>query len=163
MSNEKSFGELLASHRSKFGISQEELARISGVSKNQIAKYETNKAEPRRKAIEKLSTALGITPEDLGYKTLPKSAMLGEQTEARILLGIMNLKDEYLNTILMQRTEGASFEDMIIECKNDIDKKSFFEKIEHIAKLNNVTIHLKEIDTNKYALSFKFSYLNITQ
>lgn len=70
MNNQKSFGELLAYHRGQFGISQEELAEISGVSKIQIARYETNKAKPRRKAIENLSKALKITPEDLGYRSL---------------------------------------------------------------------------------------------
>lgn len=76
MSNQKSFGELLAFHRSQFGISQEELAEFSGVSKIQIARYETNRAKPRRKAIEKLAKTLKITPEDLGYRSLSQEKEL---------------------------------------------------------------------------------------
>lgn len=76
MGNQQSFGELLAYHRSQFGISQEELAEFSGVSKIQIARYETNKAKPRRKAIEKLAKTLKITPEDLGYRSLSQEKEL---------------------------------------------------------------------------------------
>lgn len=76
MSNEKSFGELLAYHRSQFGISQEELAEFSGVSKTQIARYETNNAKPRRKAIEKLAKTLKVAPEDLGYRSLSQDKEL---------------------------------------------------------------------------------------
>lgn len=72
MNTDKSFAELLRYWRSKAGISQEELAKKSGVSKIQIAKYETNKSTPRLKAIMKLADALNISIEDLGYKSPSK-------------------------------------------------------------------------------------------
>ena len=70
MSTEKTFAELLVYYRSMADLSQEELASLSGVSKIQIARYETGKGSaPRLRTILKLAKALNVTPEDLGYRS----------------------------------------------------------------------------------------------
>lgn len=81
MNTDKSFAELLRYWRSKAGISQEELAKKSGVSKIQIAKYETNKSNPRLKAIMKLADALDISIDDLGYRSSPRVQTISAPVE----------------------------------------------------------------------------------
>ena len=163
MTDNESFAKSLVYYRSKADLTQEELAKKSGISKVQIARYETGNASPRPNAIMKLAKALNISTEDLGYKNLPASTMPGAQIEARVLLGIMNLKDDYLNVIIMQRNDKETFEDMIIELKSGVDKNVFLEKIEQIAKNNNVIISLNELSSCRYALSLKFRHLNLTK
>lgn len=53
-------GETLKRLRKSKGMNQEELARLSGVSRNSIVNWETGKREPRTGDIERLSTALDV-------------------------------------------------------------------------------------------------------
>ena len=46
-------------------ITQEELANRSGIDKNSIARYETGGTTPGFDMVVALSTALGVTPNDL--------------------------------------------------------------------------------------------------
>lgn len=74
MNTKKSLAELLVYYRSKADLTQEDLAQKSGVSKIQIARYETGKGSaPRLRTIMKLAEALGVSVSDLGYKTAPDS------------------------------------------------------------------------------------------
>lgn len=72
----KNFGELLVYYRSLSAMSQDELSKMSGVSKNQIARYETNKAAPRLRSIMKLAKALDISINDLGYRYISAMEIL---------------------------------------------------------------------------------------
>ena len=53
-------GDTLKRLRKSKGMNQEELARLSGVSRNSIVNWETGKREPRTGDIERLSTALDV-------------------------------------------------------------------------------------------------------
>ena len=53
-------GETLKRLRKSKGMNQEELARLSGVSRNSIVNWETGKREPRTGDMERLSVALDV-------------------------------------------------------------------------------------------------------
>lgn len=52
---------------------------------------------------------------------------------------------------------------MIIELKSGVDKNVFLDKIEQVAKNNNVILDLNELPNNRYSLSLKFRHLNLTR
>lgn len=82
MSIEKTFAELLVYYRSKADLSQEDLANKSGVSKIQIARYETGKGSaPRLRTVMKLADALDISIDDLGYRSSPRVQTISAPVE----------------------------------------------------------------------------------
>lgn len=56
---------MLCERRKKLKLSQEELARKSGVSRASIARYETNEQSPTLATAQRLAEALGCTIDDL--------------------------------------------------------------------------------------------------
>ncbi len=57
---ENTFADLLRSIRAKSGLSQYELARRSGLSKQSLSQYEAGLREPTWKAVQLLALALGV-------------------------------------------------------------------------------------------------------
>jgi len=69
MKKRSSFANSLILHRKKYGFTQEDLARHSGVSKRSIALYETKGVNPPLENIQKLAQTLNINIEQLvGFK-----------------------------------------------------------------------------------------------
>lgn len=122
MDTEKSFAELLLYYRSKAGLSQEELAKKSGVSKVQIAKYETNKSTPRLKAIIKLADALGVTEQDLGYISPIKTKNFTHTISSEDYENFLSLAKEQNKTI------EDLYSDMMIKVINEILPDTSFKK-----------------------------------
>lgn len=60
--------ETLKRLRSRVPMSQDDLAEASGVSKKTIARIETGKSVPNSITVQRLATALKVTPEDLGRR-----------------------------------------------------------------------------------------------
>lgn len=60
----------IARIRKDRGISQERLAKLSGVHRVSIARYETGKASPNLRTIEKLASALKVKVDDLIQKAV---------------------------------------------------------------------------------------------
>ena len=58
-------GLRLKEHRERVGISQRELARLSGVSQGYISDLEAGKKDPRLTQAAKLARALGVLVDDL--------------------------------------------------------------------------------------------------
>lgn len=56
---------MLCERRKKLKLSQEELARKSGVSRASIARYETNEQSPTLATAQRLAETLGCTIDDL--------------------------------------------------------------------------------------------------
>jgi DNA-binding XRE family transcriptional regulator len=50
----------LADIRRKRGLSQDQLAKLSGVHRVTIARFETGKISPKLKTLERLAAALGV-------------------------------------------------------------------------------------------------------
>ena len=59
------FSITLAEVRKAQGITQHTLARLSGVSRGTIARFETGKCSPMLQTLEKLAKALGVTVSDI--------------------------------------------------------------------------------------------------
>jgi len=58
--------------RIRFGLTDRDLAELSGISKTQINQIEDGKANPTLRTICALSLALGVTPADLfSIRTTP--------------------------------------------------------------------------------------------
>lgn len=47
------------------GMTQEQLAKASGIHRITIAKYEAGKVDPKTENAERLAAALGVTVDDL--------------------------------------------------------------------------------------------------
>ena len=51
--------------RKEHGMTQEQLAKATGLHRVTIAKYETSKVDPTTECAEKIADALGVTIDDL--------------------------------------------------------------------------------------------------
>jgi DNA-binding XRE family transcriptional regulator len=58
-------GDRLKALRIRRALTQEELARRAGLSKNAVNRLEVDKAEPRMSTLRKLAQALGVDPSEL--------------------------------------------------------------------------------------------------
>lgn len=59
------FGEALVNMRKRLGISQYQLAKLSGISEGYLNKIENSKRQPKAEMIIRLGRALGIAPGEL--------------------------------------------------------------------------------------------------
>lgn len=59
------FSKNLKEARKSKGWNQKDLAERSGVSFEQISRYETGKSRPQRSVVRNLANALGVTPNNL--------------------------------------------------------------------------------------------------
>lgn len=73
MSSPKGFPARLLRLRAEAGLTQKELAKASGVSLPQIARYERGESAPRLTALVKLARALEVDVEDLQSKEEPET------------------------------------------------------------------------------------------
>ena len=71
----KRFGRLVAAHRRRVGLTQEQLAEAAQVSVYMISKIETGAAGTRFPLIERLAAALGVDPAELFTSEIPGGAM----------------------------------------------------------------------------------------
>ena len=76
MSAPAGFPALLLRLRADRGMTQKDLAKASGVSIPQIARYETGTSKPRMTAITKLAKALGVSPDELLNANEPETVEL---------------------------------------------------------------------------------------
>ena len=57
--------ERIRHSRKEKGLSQEQLAKISGLSRSSIINFETGRRDPRVKDLRKIARALGVSIEQL--------------------------------------------------------------------------------------------------
>lgn len=65
MSPQQSFGANLRRHRSRQGLSQEQLAQRCGIHLSEISRLERTERDPRLSTIVKVARGLGITASEL--------------------------------------------------------------------------------------------------
>jgi transcriptional regulator with XRE-family HTH domain len=70
----KRFGQLVAAHRRRHGLTQESLAEAADLSPEMVAKIETGKSGARFPVIERIAAALDIDPAELFTTQLPAGA-----------------------------------------------------------------------------------------
>jgi transcriptional regulator with XRE-family HTH domain len=71
----KRFGELLAVHRRRRGLTQEDLAEAAGLSVDMISKIEVGATGARFPSIERLAQAVQVDPAELFTSDLPSGSM----------------------------------------------------------------------------------------
>jgi transcriptional regulator with XRE-family HTH domain len=71
----KRFGELLAAHRRRRGLTQEDLAEAAGLSVDMISKIEVGATGARFPSIERLAQAVQVDPAELFTSDLPTGSM----------------------------------------------------------------------------------------
>lgn len=71
----KRFGELLAAHRRRRGLTQEDLAEAAGLSVDMISKIEVGATGARFRSIERLAQAVQVDPAELFTSNLPSGSM----------------------------------------------------------------------------------------
>ena len=71
----KRFGELLAAHRRRRGMTQEDLAEAAGLSVDMISKIEVGATGARFPSIERLADAVGVDPAELFTSAIPAGSM----------------------------------------------------------------------------------------
>jgi transcriptional regulator with XRE-family HTH domain len=70
----KRFGQLVATHRRRQGLTQEGLAEAADLSPEMVAKIETGKSGARFPVIERIAAVLEIDPAELFTTQLPTGA-----------------------------------------------------------------------------------------
>ncbi len=65
----KSLGEVLKSHRTSCGMTQEFVAEKVGVSRQAVSKWENGSSEPSTSNLIQLANLFGVAPEDLLRET----------------------------------------------------------------------------------------------
>jgi transcriptional regulator with XRE-family HTH domain len=71
----KRFGELLAAHRRRRGLTQEDLAEAAGLSVDMISKIEVGATGARFPSIERLAAAVDVDPAELFTSDIPAGSM----------------------------------------------------------------------------------------
>ncbi|KZD25694.1 helix-turn-helix domain-containing protein [Tardiphaga robiniae] len=71
----KRFGQLLAAHRKRSGLTQEALAERAGLSLDMIAKIEVGATGARFPSIERLADAVGVDPAEFFTSSIPAGKM----------------------------------------------------------------------------------------
>ena len=71
----KRFKELLAAHRRRRGLTQEDLAEAAGLSVDMISKIEVGATGARFPSIERLAQAVQVDPAELFTSELPNGSM----------------------------------------------------------------------------------------
>lgn len=90
------FGNLLAAHRRRQGLTQDQLSGQSGLSVDMISRMEAGATGARFNTIEKLATTLNIDPAELFTDRVPGSA-LDRPKLAAISARLAKLSDDDLD------------------------------------------------------------------
>ena len=112
----KKFANAVLTRRKQLGLTQEELARMVGTSKQMVSKYELGQRSPKIIMARAFATALGTTLDELlnVEKTEEEPIELPKTNEARILAaGIDKLpkeqREQALSVIRAMFTKYADY------------------------------------------------------
>lgn len=98
----KRFGELLAAHRRRRGLTQEELAEAAGLSVDMISKIEVGATGARFSSVERLAKAVQVDPAELFTSDIPNGSMsLGVFGKISAKLSILSESDlAWINALI---------------------------------------------------------------
>jgi transcriptional regulator with XRE-family HTH domain len=113
------FSENLLFFRKKRGLTQDGLAKLSGVSRRMLAYYETHKANPTVDVIASIAKALNVSIEDLigkvEIKTTLDEVLNVDARTLKKLKQLLSLKKndrlkvyEYMDMLIAKRMKKAS-------------------------------------------------------
>ena len=111
MSAPAGFPALLLRLRADRGMTQKDLAKASGVSVPQIARYETGTSKPRMTAISKLAKALGVSPDELINANEPETVeFLGYGDDGELYQPLTMPKEVFEAVQVAAAELGVSYE-----------------------------------------------------
>lgn len=94
MGERMSLGRFISSRRRYLRMTQEDLAEKIHVSKSAIAKWETNGGIPDRDNMQKLSSALNVSVDDL-YRIISTSNSQDVDSTVNITAEVITLLESY--------------------------------------------------------------------
>lgn len=85
-------GELIRKFRKEAGLTQKELGARSGIAEPTIRKYESNRLNPKIETIQKIASALKVSPAQLSPKSIQGKYFytLPEDQQTEILKAVGN-------------------------------------------------------------------------
>jgi transcriptional regulator with XRE-family HTH domain len=92
---------MLKAERERRGLTQEDLARMSGVSRQTINYLENGRQRPYAKTLERLSAALGVDPNELAV-----DGVAVRKQPSRYILRSTAPQDELVHGLLRAVQEG---------------------------------------------------------
>lgn len=90
------FGRLVAAHRKRLKLTQDQLASAAEISVDMVSRIETGATGARFNTIEKLAAALGIDPAELFTPELPAGA-LERRHLTELMAQLASLSDRQLS------------------------------------------------------------------
>ena len=94
MTGKISLGRFIADRRKFRQLSQEELAKLVGVSKSAIAKWETDRGLPDRDNLKRLSEVLYISVDDL-HKIIKSASFDAADLDVNITPDVIAVLESY--------------------------------------------------------------------
>lgn len=94
MQMDNNFGQWLQRKRESLGFSQIELAKLCGIDRSLINRYENNHCEPSIHNVKKLAKALGMKPRDLFDVIAGEDVKIQDEIADYIHTKILNMSDE---------------------------------------------------------------------
>lgn len=98
-------GDNIRNLRLRYNLTQQDLAKIAGVTNKAISSWEHNRTEPRMGAIQKIADHFGIKKSDI---LEPPELEIIETEEAKLMAGYHNLSDEG-KQLIMRMIEQLNF------------------------------------------------------
>ena len=95
-------GQNIAELRKARNLTQRDLAQKLGVSQSHIARWETERSQPRRKALEELAEALEVTVEEIrsgGKESLKVALDIEDKELLSLLQELRNLSGKELEAL----------------------------------------------------------------
>ena len=100
--NYMGLGRNIAEMRKWRDLTQRDLAKILGISQSHVAKWETDKAQPRSKTLEEIAKALNVSVEELlagGNEGLEQAINVKDQELLTLLRELQNLSANEINAL----------------------------------------------------------------
>ena len=107
MAKKISLGIFIASRRKIRELSQDELAKLVGVSKSAIAKWETDRGLPDRDNLKRISEVLDISVDDL-HKIIKRSMYDESDFDVNITPDVIKLLESYGYKVTKPKKGGES-------------------------------------------------------
>lgn len=166
--------ELLRIKRLEFGVTQKELAKLTGLSENTIYNYESGKTIPNKKNLRKIVNILNIDKKEL-TRDIPKSCLQGfknyidlnrESIADFIYKSVdLNNSDDLLDTFIDVFNEYFKNKDLGNSCipikSNFINTSSDTIQEKLSASQDSLLMYLNKLGGNRRNADFAVNLLNI--
>ena len=165
MTLDNDFTQRLAQLRAERGLSQQELADITGIAAAQISRYESGKNAPRPGIVAKLAKALDVSMEYLSTGQIPFSKSLVTTTIELPSILRYQLEEEALKFRRTLTEEVAYRLEQSLTTSSNVALEALLTRLEfNIAEKESEVAHAKiMVNQLVYALAAAISSIPIKQ